>query len=945
MLDFKKIEEEAVKFWKDNKIYEKSKKKNSKGKKFYFLQGPPYTSGKLHIGHAWNNNMKDLAMRFFRLKGFNVWDRAGYDMHGLPTENKVQKELNLEDKKAIIDYGLAKFSEKCMDFSMKNAKIMNEDLRRFGIWIDFDNAYLPVTNEFMSSEWLLIKKAFEQKRLYKGQKVMQWCASCETSLAKHELEYENVSEKAIYVKFKTKNKNNEYLVIFTTTPWTIPFNLAIMAHPDFNYVRAKVGDEVWIIAKELANYLIKNILGEDYKILEEVKGKKLEGLEYIHPFDNEMNYSKLKNKSIHKVILSSKYVTLDIGTGLVHSAPGCGPEDYEACKEYGIEAYNSIDEKGIFRDSGRFNGLIAKKDDYKFVGFLKEKKAIVAEEKISHDYAHCWRCHNPVVFRTTEQWFLKTEDLVKKIIDYNKKIRLVPKNVQNSYEAWITNLKDNGITRQRFWGTPAPIWECACGNIEVLGSLEELKKKAIGKLPENIHKPWIDDVELECSKCKKSMKRIPDVIDVWIDSGTASWNCLYYPQREDYFKGFFPADLIIEASEQAHLWFSMLQICSTILFGKSCYEGVFGHGMILDFQGMKMSKSLGNIISPYEVIDKYSSEILRYYICETKAGENINFNWEDVKQKQRNLIVLLNTSNYLIQLKTKEDKKIGFEEKYLFSRLNSSIKKTTELFENYRFDETITELEKLYLDISRVYIKMTRDKSSEAPGVVYYVLKEAYVNLLKMFSTICPLLTESIWQELRKNKIVNEESVHLCSWPKHDEKKINLKLENEFENAMKIIERGLFVRDKAQIGLKWPLASASIKAGEKISKELEEIIMNQLNVKKLEVKVDKNSKEIEVELDTKLTPELEAEGFAREISRKIQALRKTAGLVKDNLIELFIFVDKELCEMLNSQKEMIKDRTNSKKIEISSEKVKKKLIAESEDKIKDKKVWIGFNKL
>jgi len=946
MFDFKKIEEEALKFWKENKIYEKSVKKNSKGKKFYFLQGPPYTSGRLHIGHAWNNNMKDMAMRFFRLKGFNVWDRAGYDMHGLPTENKVQKELNLADKKAIVDYGLDKFSKKCMDFSVNNAKLMNEDLKRMGIWMDFDNAYLPVANEFMGAEWMLIKEAYKQKRLYKGKKVMHWCGECETSLAKHELEYENVQDKAIYVKFKVKKAVNEYLVIFTTTPWTIPFNLAVMANPDFTYVKAKVDNEVWIIAEKLADHLIKDVLGKKYKIIEKISGKKLEGTEYIHPFEAEMPYKELKKKSpkIHTVILSKPYVTLDLGTGLVHSAPGCGPEDYEACKDYNIEAFNSIDEKGIFFDSGKFNGLIAKKDDYKFVQELEKMGALVAEEKVTHEYAHCWRCHNPIIFRTTEQWFLKTEDLIQKILDYNKKIKWVPKTVQNSYESWISNLKDNGITRQRFWGTPAPIWECSCGHVELIGSLDELKKMAINKIPENLHKPWIDEVLLKCPKCKKDMKRIPDVIDVWIDSGTVSWNCLYYPYKTNYFKEFFPADLIIEASEQARLWFSMLQICSAIMFNKSCYDGVFGHGMILDYQGMKMSKSLGNIISPYEVIDKYSSEILRYYICKTKAGENINFNWEDVKQKQRNLLILLNTANYLTQIKGKEDKKMGVEEEYLFSRLNSTIKRVTSLFEAYRFDETITELENSYLDISRIYIKMTRDKSNENPALVFYALKEAYVNFLKMFAAICPLVTENIWQQLRKEGIVKEESVHLTEWPKCDEKKINEKLEKEFAVAMKIIETGLFERDKVQIGLKWPLAKATIECSEKLSDELGEIVARQINVKKIEIKKGKEN-EIRVILDTKMTPELEAEGYAREISRKVQALRKNAGLIKDDFIELVIVSDEKLGKIIEGQKEMIKERTNSKKIELKIKKPTEKYTAETEEKIKDSKITLLFNKL
>ncbi len=952
MLDFKQIEEEMLKFWKTNKIYEKAVSKNKKGKKFYFLQGPPYTSGRLHIGHAWNNNMKDIALRYFRLNGRNVWDRAGYDMHGLPTANAVQKVLKLKDKEAILKYGLDKFNKKCQEFSIKNAEIMNDDMRRLGIWMDFDNAYLPVKNDFMSSEWLLIKKAYEQKRLYKGRKIMHWCGDCETSLAKHELEYENVKESSIFLKFKLKGKENEYLIIWSTTPWTIPYNLAVMVNPELDYVRTEVKvdgkKEVWVVAKQLSGVFINGLLGYESKILEEFKGKKMEGWEYKHPFYDKLTsiYDKLKKESpkIHSVILSKEYVDATTGSGLVHCAPGCGPEDYEVGNENGIKAFNTVNEKGELEDLGEFSGFRAKIDDKKFIKAFKEGGSLIIETLVEHEYAHCWRCHNPVIFRATEQWFLKVEDLIKKILDYNKKINWVPKTVQNSYEAWITNLKDNGITRQRFWGTPAPIWECECGEVIVIGSQEELKEKSNGKLPENLHKPWIDKVKIECPKCSREASRVPDVLDVWIDSGTASWNCLYYPQREDLIKEYFPADLIIEASEQARLWFSMLQLCSTIVFNKSCYKGVFGHGMILDFQGTKMSKSLGNIISPYEVIDKYSSEILRYYICETKAGENINFNWEDVKQKQRNLLVLINTANYLKQLKTKETKKdLGFEEKYILSRTHSAIKEVTNLFDSYNFDKTITELEKLFLDISRVYIKLVRDKSSENPSLVYTILKEVYVETLKMFSTICPLATEYIWQDLKKSGIVKEESVHLSEWPKADAKKIDSKLEKEFEFVLEIIEKGLAVRDQAQIGLKWPLAKAEIKSNDKISKEFQEIIARQLNVKKV---VIEKGEVIAIKLDTNMTSELEAEGYAREISRKVQALRKNAGLVKEDNIELVIVVaDEDFSKVIEAGKEMIKERTSSKSIDIVVKKPSKKYRAESEEKIKNKGLLLLFNKL
>lgn len=954
--DLKEIEQEVLDFWKENKIYEKSKKKNAKGKKFYFLQGPPYTSGRLHIGHAWNNSMKDVILRYKRLQGFDVWDRAGYDMHGLPTENKVQKELGLIDKKAIVNYGLNKFAERCMEFSTENALLMNSDLKRLGIWMDFDNAYFPVTNDFISAEWLLVKRAYEQKRLYKGKKIMQWCAECETSLAKHELEYEDVKDNSIYVRFKLKDKD-EYLVIWTTTPWTIPFNLGVMVNPDLVYVRVKVENKIYIVAKELANHLFKEILKKDYKILEEFKGKQMQGRKYLHPFKDYINFPNEKN--VHSVLLSKEYVNLDAGTGLVHCAPGCGPEDYEVGKENEISAFNNIDEKGIFYDMGKFNEFTAKTDDWKFIKALDEEKALLGEEKVSHEYAHCWRCHKPIVFRATEQWFLKIEDLIPKILKYNKKIKWVPDFAKNNYESWIENLKDNGLTRQRFWGAPVPIWECECGKVEVIGSQEELRAKALNELPENLHKPWIDKVKLKC-KCGKEMARVPDVLDVWIDSGTASWNCLYYPKRQDYFKKYFPADLILEATEQTRLWFSMLQICSEIMFKKPCYNNVYAHGMIFDFQGTKMSKSLGNIISPYEVVDKYSSEIFRSYICGMAAGENINFNWEDIKQKQRNLIVLMNIENYLLDLLRQEKiekikpNQLGAEERYILSRTNSTLKRVTELFDSYNLDKTVNEIEQLFLDLSRVYIKLTRDKSNDddTRKIVLNVIWEVYEKVLKMFSVICPLITEDLWQKLRKNLKI-EESVHLSSWPKANTKLIDKKLENDFLIVLEIIEKGLAERDKTQIGLKWPLAKATIFTDKSITKELQGIILNQLNLKELEIKKTKETKEISVQLDTKLTPELEAEGYARVISRQVQALRKKAGLIKTDKINLGVVCDKEIMDLIgkvNPQMMIfIKERTNAEDFIFGTlnetEFQEKDFEHSSEEKIKNKVIKILLKKI
>ncbi len=915
MLDFKKNEEEVLKFWEKNKIYEKIKKRNSKGKKFYFLQGPPYTSGKLHIGHAWNNSLKDIILRYKRMKGFDVWDRAGYDMHGLPTENKVQQNLGFKFKEEIINYGIDKFVKECMKFSLDHANMISKDLWRLGVWMDYKNAYLPVKRDFIEGEWMLFREAWEQGRLYKGKKIMHWDAESETSLAKHELEYETVKDMSVFLKFKKKNSKNEYFIVWTTTPWTIAFNLAIMVNPDLDYVRIKVDNEIWIVAKALAGAFVSGLLGKKFSVLGEFKGKKLEGQEYIHPLHDELKdkYDKLKRiwKRVHSVILSKEYVDTTAGTGLVHCAPGCGPEDYEIGKRYGMDAFNELNERGEFENMGKYNGWKARVDDGKFIEEFEKKGVLVAKNEVEHEYPHSWRSHKPVIFRATEQWFLKIEDLIPKLLEFNKKVRWNPEKMRNSYDKWTENLKDNGVTRQRFWGCPAPIWVCEkCQHTEIIDKIKDLEKvagKELGDL--DLHKPWIDKIKVKCTKCNGYMKRVEDVVDVWIDSGTLSWNCLYNDDK--LMKRYFPADLVLEATEQTRLWFNMLQICSTIALKKSAYNNVYVHGMILDYQGMKMSKSLGNIMSPYEVVDKYSADILRYYMCGISSGENINFSWDDVKTKQANLLILSNIANYILDLEKQgiEKGKKGLEEDWILSRYNSGVKRVTELFEEYRLDEVIWEIEKLFLSLSKDYIKLVREKAGRNSAVPE-TAREVYLGILKMFSTVCPFITESLWMKMSEK----EESVHFADWPSYNSKKINKKLEAEFRDVMKIIEIGLSERDKAKIGLRWPLAKAVITNQKKLGRKIGEILARQLNVKKIEWKM---GKELNVELDTRLTEKLEAEGFARELARNIQAERKKRGMKKGELVDLRIHSDNKIIGYLKKHMDFIKERTNSRKIDFT----------------------------
>ncbi len=1037
-----KIEPSVLEFWNKNKVYDKAKSK-SKGKNFYFLDGPPYTSGRIHLGIAWNKALKDCVLRYKRMNGFDVWDRAGYDMHGLPTELKVQAKFKLKHKDEIPKFGVKRFIEECKKFSTENLELMNRDFKRLGVWMDFENAYQSIKNEFMEGEWWLVKKAYENKRLYEGKLSMQWCQKCATALAKHELEYKNVKDVSIFVKFKVKDKKNEYLIIWTTTPWTIPYNLAVMVNPELDYVRAKVGNEIWIMAKALAGSLVQGIADKKFTILEQFKGDKLKGVKYEHPFYDILKevYDDLSKKSskIHSVVLSKEYVDTSAGSGLVHCAPGCGPEDFEVGYKERIPAFNNLDQFGVFpKNMGKFSGLIAKKDDDKFTQELKKKGALIATTMIEHDYAHCWRCKAPVIFRTTKQWFFKVEDLKEKMREFNKKIFWQPDWAGNrQMDSWLDNLRDNGITRQRYWGTAVPIWRCnKCKDYVVIGSVKELKKLA-DKVPDDLHRPYIDEVEIKC-KCGGVKKRIPDILDVWIDAGTTSWTCLDYPQKTELFKKLWPADFILEGKDQIRGWFNMLFVASIVSMQKPSYKAVYMHGFVQDAQGRKMSKSLGNIISPYEVIDKYGADTLRYYmIGGTKPGIDINYNFDDMRIKHKNLMILWNLHRFVIDLannlKVNPSKlkvnKFDLEEKYILSKLNTAIRKTTKLFDEYKLDEIPWIIEDLFLELSRTYIQLTREKvslgSKKEKETVLYTVYNVLLETLKLFAPIAPFITEFIYQNLRKEFKLKEESIHLYKWPDYDEKFIDKELELNMGIVEQTLQSILACREKIQLGVRWPLKEAIIvtkdeKAVKAIEK-FEDIIKVQANLKeikiqetmlgiKLSVKADYKQinpdfkelapkiiaklsidspetilKHLEKEgkyefkvngknvaivkehlivkrdvpmpyqeaefrqgfiyLNKELTPELEAEGFSREVMRRVQALRKKSGLEKKDKIVLFIKTDEELVEMLQKFEEQIKEKVGADKLKISQVDPSKKHKFKSKEKVKEKSFELFFDKV
>ena len=964
MKQFKHAEVEAFanQYWHSHKTYQKLKERNSSGKTFAFIDGPPYTSGKVHIGTAWNKALKDMVLRTKRMQGLNVYDRAGYDMHGLPTEHATMKKLGLHTTHDIQNYGVDKFIAACQEWCVTNMHEMNKDFADLGVWMDFDNAYQTISPEYINGVWFLIKRAHEQGRLYQGMRSMAWDPVFETACAKHELTYETVTDTSIYVKFpvlRNGERTNEYFLIWTTTPWTIPFNLAIMVHPDVEYVKAKVRGEYWIVAAALVGSAIREAADEEFVVEETMLGKDLEGIEYEHPFKDKLPYFELKKKHprVHTIVLSSDYVDTESGTGLVHCAPGCGPEDYEVGVRNDIPAYNIVREDGTF--PAPFEGWRARTDDKNFIELLEAHGALVAKQQTRHEYAYSERSREPIIYRTTKQWFFKVSDLVEEMIAANNRVLWQPQAGYNAFNSWLENLRDNSITKQRFWGTPVPIWTNeTTGEIIVVGSVAELEKLTGLELVDvkHLHKPFIDTLTIKSKKHPGTiLKRIPDILDVWVDAGTANWNALDYPKNEELFKTNFPADFILEGKDQIRGWFNLLMIAGMLAFRKPSFKAVYMHGYINDSQGRKMSKSQGNYILPEEVLPKYGVDAYRMYmIGATAPGLDLSYNFEDLTTTNKNLNVLWNTVQYLVGLcgnngLTPALIKAGDEEEqYILSRMESTTKRVNKALETYLLPDIPHEIETFFLEVSRTYIQLTREKSvGDDKQLVADTLYTVLTRILKMLAPIAPFITEALWQDIN-NLTGAVGSVHEQQWPEADESLIKPELEQNFSSVQQIITAGLACREQLKQGVRWPLAEIVINTAKPLS-QFDSMIKRQVNVKavnwstvssKTEVApnygnlgksfgketqkiakliIDLQPKPpVTVEgysllpehvvikehapdgyaasqfaggtayLKTEVTPDLIEEGYVRELMRRIQSFRKELGLEKKDRIRLHV---------------------------------------------------------
>jgi isoleucyl-tRNA synthetase len=915
---FPKMEEEILKFWEEQKIFEKSVGKNSADKSFVFYEGPPTANGVPGLHHVLARAFKDVIPRYKTMKGFRVERKAGWDTHGLPVELQVEKELGLRNKQDIENIvpgnpreSIIEFNKKCKESVWKYKDLWEKLTQRMGYWVDMKNPYITYENRYIESIWWVIAQIFKTKNkkgeslVYKGHKVVPYCYRCGTTLSSHEVAqgYQTVKDNSVFVKFKVKGEENAYLLAWTTTPWTLPGNVALAVGVDIDYVKVKIKDEILILAK---NFLEK-IEGK-HEIVKRIKGNDLLGSEYEPLYETNTTDKKAY------YIISGDFISIQEGTGIVHIAPAFGADDAEAGKINDLPTLMTVDEQGIIIVDVPGKGIpVKKKDDkgkYKadqlIIDDLRERGLLFKEELYEHEYPFCWRCETPLIYYAKPSWFIRMSELREKLYENGKNINWIPGNIKEGrFGDWIKEAKDWAISRERYWGTPLPIWECEkCFELKVIESQRELEKLSGQKL-EDLHKPFIDDVKIKCS-CGAEMKRASEVMDVWFDSGSMPLAQFYYPNQateEDKEKiesgKFFPADYISEAMDQTRGWFYTLHAIATLLHEDKkvpagyAYKNVICLGLILDAKGKKMSKSKGNVIDPMEVMDKFGADMLRWMLFTiNQPGLPKRFDLKNMNEIMNRVFRMLWNSYSFFSLYANIDKfspvaqnpkpVTNLLDRWIISELNVLIKKVDKSLENYDIYSSAKVIEKFIDNLSNWYIRRSRKRfwkseddndKNEAYQTLHYVL----VELSKLMAPFTPFIAEEIYKNL-----TGEESVHLANFPVADEKLVDEKLNQEMGQARNIITEALQLRAKAGIKVRQPLAKFSI-FNFQFSSEIIEIIKEEINVK--EVSTNCKDKK-EMILDTEITEGLRLEGQAREIIRFIQEMRKEAGYEVDNRISV-----------------------------------------------------------
>lgn len=879
-------EKQIRKFWEENDIFKKSIEIRKDGESYNFYDGPPTANGKPHIGHVLTRVIKDLIPRYRTMKGYMVPRKAGWDTHGLPVELEVEKELGLDGKEQIEKYGLADFVEKCKESVWKYKGMWEDFSGTVGFWADMDHPYVTYHNSYIESVWWSLKEIFSKDLLYKGFKIVPYCPRCGTPLSSHEVAqgYKEIKERSAYVKFKVKDEN-AYILAWTTTPWTLPSNVGLCVNADETYVKVASKGEIYYMAEALLDNLLEN-----YDILGKMKGSDLEYMEYEPLF----RFVEPKEKCWY--VTCGDFVTLSDGTGVVHIAPAFGEDDAQIGRKYGLPLVQLVDEKGAMKPETDWPGIFCKNADPEILKSLKAKGLLFSSPNFTHSYPHCWRCDTPLIYYARETWFIKMTAVKDRLIANNNTINWIPESMgKGRFGDWLENVQDWGISRNRYWGTPLNIWECGCGHRHSIGSIMELKSMS-DNCPDDIelHRPYIDEILIKCPKCGGKMKRVPEVIDCWYDSGAMPFAQHHYPfENKGLFKEQFPADFISEAVDQTRGWFYSLLAISTLIFDNTSFENVIVMGHVQDKDGQKMSKSKGNSVDPFEVLDKYGADAIRWYFYVNSAPWLPNkFHDKAVTDGQRKFLgTLYNTYAFYVlyaeiyefdPTKYKTDyKTLSVMDKWLLSKLNRTVALADEHLENYRITETARLLQDFVDDLSNWYVRRCRerfwaDEEDTDKINAYVTLYNALVTLSKLTAPMIPFMAEEIYGNLVCSlDSTAPESVHLCDYPVSDPDVIDDKLEERMDLVLKIVTLGRAARNGSSLKIRQPLKTLYVQANMELSEEFMQIVLDELNIKEIQFAND-----VSGFLDYSFKPQLKTVGpkFGKqvgEIRAVLQALNGT----------------------------------------------------------------------
>ncbi|MFX1280545.1 MAG: isoleucine--tRNA ligase [Promethearchaeota archaeon] len=915
-MSYNEKEKKLIQFWNDNQIFERSVEERPENKPYVFYDGPPFATGRPHYGNILSIVTKDVFPRYWTMKGYRCERRWGWDCHGLPIESVCEKSLNIKQKNEIYEMGIADFNEFCRSKVLWNANEWKKTVERMGKWIEFDNSYKTMDNTYMETVWYIFKKIYNEGFVYKGKKVLFYCPRCETPLSNFEISmdnsYKDVTEESVTAKFELRGEPGTFLLAWTTTPWTLIGNVALAINSEQKYVKVKVNNEILILIKNRLD-----IIKTNYEVIKEFEGKELVNQKYKPLYQ----ISDSSNGTAHIIVDGGEDVLSDEGTGIIHLAI-YGEFDYEMIKKFNLTTIQHIDEHGELKSGpNEWIGMWFKDLDKEILEDLKQRNLLFNSEDYAHSYPFCYRCDTPLIYNALDAWFINIQQLKSRLLETNKAIKWYPKDVVKRYQNIIETAPDWCISRNRFWATAIPIWECEnCNEIRVIGSVKELQENAIEKVPNSLdlHKHIVDEIHLRCPSCKKIMNRIPEVFDCWLESGSMPFAAKHYPfENVEWFKTNYPSDFVSEYIGQVRAWFYYMHVISILVFNDIPFKHVVVNGNILAEDGTKMSKSKRNFPDPNIIIENYGADALRVYLLSSQLmrAKDLNFKEEIIKQVYRRFnLLLINVLKFYSMIDFREgamdiSNSNNILDKWIVSLLHILIRDVTERMEDYDTAEVSRFFFAFVEDLSTWYVKNSRDRfksedireKSSAMNTLSYIL----YNLSKLLAPLTPFIAEMIYQKLRESRLVSYDSVHLELWPKYNEKLIRPQIHKSMDVSREVIKRALELRENSKIPVRQPLQKLTIR-GVSLDNDFLQVILNALNVRDVIIE-NKDGKELTVELDTNINAELKLEGIARNLIRNLNNYRKRLKLSPKNRIDLYITTEsKDILKSIEKHEEKIK---------------------------------------